>query len=172
MSPLRLAPGLVTYAPWVITARQAPDTLTSSPVLLGHGAMHWGPKACRPVGSVLLDFTATVLVSFSHPEIVPQVFIVQAVLKQPCLMMGLREIGVRHGITVHRGVHRLCTALMEHIQIAQVLQNAATVPLDGCVWRVRTSSCVQRGITAWGAQWRTFSPALQAHTALKQDKAK
>ncbi len=27
-------------------------------------------------------------------------------------------------------------------------------------------------ITAWGAQWRTSSPALQAHTALKQDKTK
>jgi len=53
-----------------------------------------------------------------------------------------------------------------------VLQNAVTVPLDGCVWRGRSSSCVQKDITVWGAQWRTSSLALQAHTALKQDKAK
>lgn len=69
----RLAPGMATYAPWVITVQLAPDTLMSTPVLLEPGVMHWGPRLCLPVGSALLDTSATALVSFSPPEYVLQV---------------------------------------------------------------------------------------------------
>lgn len=69
----RLAPDMVTYAPWVITVQQAPDTLMSTPVLLEPGVMHWGPRLCRPVGSALLDSSVTALASFSPLEYVLQV---------------------------------------------------------------------------------------------------
>ncbi len=64
---------MVTCAPWVITVQQAPDTLKSTPVLLEHGVMHWGPRMCCPVGSALLDSSATALASLSPLEYVLQV---------------------------------------------------------------------------------------------------
>jgi len=64
---------MVTYAPWVITVQQAPDTLMSTPALLEPGVMHWGPSLCLPVGSAPLDSSATALASFSPPEYVLQV---------------------------------------------------------------------------------------------------
>lgn len=64
---------MVTYAPWVITVQQAPDTLMSTLVLLEPGAMHWGPRMCCPVGSALLDSSATALASLSPLEYVLQV---------------------------------------------------------------------------------------------------
>ncbi|KAL6471033.1 hypothetical protein MHYP_G00196830 [Metynnis hypsauchen] len=154
------------------TALKALDIHVSIPAPLAPGATWLEHRTCLPAGPALQACSATPLVSLSPQEYVLQDFIVLVVLELPYLKMELQETGAQQGIFAHKAALHLSPVLMAPTPIVQVLQSAVTVLLDGSVWKARKPSCVQRGITAWGAQWRTSSPAPQAHTVPKQDRAK